>query len=272
MAAMRIHGIDFTCAPRRAKPITVAHCELDGERLRLRDVEALADFTAFERFLATPGPWVGGFDFPFGLPRELIETLGLPSEWQVCADAVAAMDDWRERLAAFRAARPAGSKEPPRLTDRLAGAQSAMKAVNPPVALMYRAGAHRLAAAGLHIAPCRPNGDPRIAIETYPGLIARTLIGRAPYKSDTKAQQTDSRANNREALINGLRTRLHGLLGLEVAASAAQWQALQEDASGDRLDALLCAAQAAWAWRQPSLGMPATPDRLEGWIPWPGLG
>lgn len=265
---MLIHGIDFTCAPRRAKPIAAAHCELDGDRLTLRGLEALTDFVAFEAFLATPGPWVGGFDFPFGLPRELVVALGLPTDWQACAEAVAAMADWRERLAAFRAARPAGRKEPPRHTDRAVGAQSAMKAVNPPVALMYRAGAARLAAAGLHVAPCRPGNDPRIAIETYPALLARALIGRAPYKSDNKAQQTAQRAASRRALVGGLRERLPELLGLQLIADHAQWRALHADASGDLLDAVLCAAQAAWAWRQPGLGMPADVDALEGWIPW----
>lgn len=265
---MLIHGIDFTSAPRRAKPIAIARCELQGDRLALQGLETLTDFAAFEAWLAKPGPWVGGFDFPFGLPRELIVALGLPTAWQACAEAVAAMDDWRERLAAFRATRPAGHKEPPRRTDRLVGAQSAMKAVNPPVALMYRAGAARLAAAGLHVAPCRPRDDPRIAIETYPALLARALIGRTPYKSDDKAQQTAQRAAGRRALMDGLRERLPELLGLRLVADQAHWQVLHANASGDLLDAVLCAAQAAWAWRQPGLGMPADSDILEGWIPW----
>lgn len=270
---MRIYGIDFTSAPRRAKPVTCAGCRLEGDRLSLERIELLSDFGAFEAMLQRPGPWVGGFDFPFGQPRELVEILGLPDDWAGCSRRVAAMsaETWRERLAGFRATRQPGSKEPPRRTDRLSGAQSAMKCFNPPVALMYRAGAPRLLAAGLNIQPCRPNGDDRIAIETYPGLLARALIGRAPYKSDDKAQQTRSRASNRRALIRALQESLPALLGLSLACSGYQLRQLQADASGDRLDALLCAVQAAWAWRQPGMAIPPDADPLEGWIPWPTL-
>ena len=39
-----------------------------------------------------------------------------------------------------------------------------------------------------------------------------------------------------------------------------------DDASGDRLDAVLCLVQAAWAAAQPGCGMPADMDPVEGWI------
>ena len=35
---------------------------------------------------------------------------------------------------------------------------------------------------------------------------------------------------------------------------------------GDRLDAVLCLVQAAWASTQPRFGLPADVDPLEGWI------
>lgn len=43
---------------------------------------------------------------------------------------------------------------------------------------------------------------------------------------------------------------------------------LADDPKADGLDALLCAVQAAWAWRQREhqFGMPADCDPLEGWI------
>jgi len=48
----------------------------------------------------------------------------------------------------------------------------------------------------------------------------------------------------------------------------AQRDALVDDASGDRLDAVLCLLQAAWAQRQgpPRYGLPEELDPLEGWI------
>jgi hypothetical protein len=268
---MRIYGIDFTCAPRPAKPITCAVCDLQDARLTLLRVRRFTGFAAFERLLASSGPWVGGFDFPFGQPRELLTGLRLPTDWPDCCNAVASMpgDAWRAQLAAFRNARPAGRKEPPRATDVAAGAQSAMKSVNPPVALMYRTGAPRLMAAGLDIVPCRRNTDSRSAIETYPGLLARRLIGRASYKSDDRHRQNRERAANRRRLIAALPNRLCRPLGLQLACSASQLRTLAADPSGDRLDALLCAIHAAWAWRQPAFGMPERVDTLEGWIPVP---
>jgi hypothetical protein len=38
------------------------------------------------------------------------------------------------------------------------------------------------------------------------------------------------------------------------------------DAMGDRLDAVLCLMQAAWAALQPGHGLPTQVDPLEGWI------
>ena len=75
---MKIYGVDFTSAPRRAKPITVAHGFFRNSVLHMEKIEAIEDFDAFEGLLRRPGPWVGGFDFPFGLPRELVRDLG----WQ----------------------------------------------------------------------------------------------------------------------------------------------------------------------------------------------
>ncbi|WP_438502924.1 hypothetical protein, partial [Acinetobacter baumannii] len=58
---------------------------------------------------------------------------------------------------------------------------------------MLHAGVPRLVAAGVHMPGLR-DGDPaRVALEAYPGLLARELIGRRSYKSDTKAAQTPER-------------------------------------------------------------------------------
>ena len=59
-------------------------------------------------------------------------------------------------------------------------------------------------------------------------------------------------------------------VGLRLRLTHAQRDALADDASGDRLDAVLCLLQAAWAEQQhraglPRWGLPAF-DPLEGWI------
>ncbi len=55
-------------------------------------------------------------------------------------------------------------------------------------------------------------------------------------------------------------------LGLRLKLSHVQRELLIDDARGDRLDAVLCLMQAAWASLQPDWGLPADLDPLEGWI------
>jgi len=263
----RLLGIDFTSAPTRRKPITVARGTLTGRRLALQRVDALDSFAAFEALLREPGPWLGAFDFPFGLPRELVEALDWPRDWQVLMRHYAALPraTIRDTFAAFCAARPPGRKFAHRACDGPAGSSPSMKWINPPVAFMLHAGVPRLIDAGMHLPGLHDGDDGRVGLEAYPGLLARELIGTRSYKSDDKARQTPERLIARKDLLEALeqgRTRL----GLRVAMSHAQRDALAADASGDRLDALLCLVQAAWASGQPGYGMPEGVDRMEGWI------
>lgn len=260
-------GIDFTSAPTARKPITVARGVLSGTRLALQRVDALADFAAFEALLREPGPWLGGFDFPFGLPRELVQALDWPRDWPALMRHYAALprSTVRATFAAFCAARPAGRKFAHRACDAPAGSSPSMKWVNPPVAFMLHAGVPRLLDAGVHLPALHEGDRSRVALEAYPGLLARELIGTRSYKSDDKGRQTPERLIARKDLLEALeqgRTRL----ALRVAMSHAQRDALAADASGDRLDALLCLVQAGWASGQAGYGVPPGVDALEGWI------
>jgi hypothetical protein len=100
--------------------------------------------------------------------------------------------------------RPAGDKEHRRATDRLAGAISPQKLYGTPVGLMFFEGAPRLLRAGVTI-PGVHIGDPeRVAVEAYPGLLARALIGRRSYKQDSRARQTAERNQARRALLQAI--------------------------------------------------------------------
>ena len=263
MKPLRIFGVDFTCAPRRAKPITAAIGTLEEDLLSLENVERLETFEAFERLLARPGPWVGGFDFPFSLPLELSRDLGWPAGWPQLVRHCAAMSrlEFRKRLDAYRQTRQAGSRYAHRATDAPAGSSSPMKLVNPPVALMFHEGAPRLLAAGVAI-PALVEGDrSRVALEAYPGLLVRRQLGlRDSYKSDTRSAQTPQRRAVRRRVVTSLASGRP--LGIRLRTGID----LVGDGSGDTLDAAICAVQAAWAARQPGYGIPAHAPAGEGWI------
>jgi hypothetical protein len=261
-------GVDFTSRPTRAKPITAAFGEREDAWLRLERIESFDTIDAFANWLKAPGQWLGGFDLPFGLSRELVVALGWPTDWLALMRHVAALP--RERLrahfAAYCAARPAGAKFARRACEAPAGSSPSMKWVNPPVAYMLHAGVPLLIDAGASLPAHAHAGDARrIALEAYPGLLAREAIGRRSYKSDERAKQNAERRLARKDCIDAIE-RGATRLGLLLALTRAQRESLLEDAQGDRLDAVLCLAQAAWASAVPRYGLPERVDPLEGWI------
>ena len=266
-------GCDFSSSPTRRKPIVLALGQRQGARVQLTALQTFDTLAAFGQWLARPGEWVGGFDLPFGLPRELVQALGWPTDWLGCMQHYRTLSrvQIRETFAAFCAARPVGGKFAHRATDGPAGSSPSMKWVNPPVAYMLHAGVPLLLDAGVHL-PGLHAGDPRrVALEAYPGLLAREILGRRSYKSDDRAKHTPDRLIARKDLVHALemgQTRL----ALRLKLSHAQRDALVDDASGDPLDAVLCLLQAAWAERRRTdhgdalYGLPPALDPLEGWI------
>jgi len=273
---MRIYGVDFTSAPRRGKPITVAVCDFAGGVLHVRDYERLGDFPQFEAFLAREGEWVAGLDFPFGQPRKLIDNLGWPQDWEDYVMLVDAMGKqaWVDTVKDYMALRPRGDKLHFRAADRLCNAQSPMKMSFVPVGRMFFQGAPRLAVSGANILPNRPTDDPRTVLEVYPALVARKLVGRgSKYKSDNRDQQTDMARRKREAVLDGLMAACEGLYGFSLDVPEARQAALVDDPTGDMLDTVLGAVQAAWGYtqRDRNYGIPVEVDPLEGWIVDPQL-
>ncbi len=244
----------------------------------LDNLSALPTFADFSDSLRRHCDWVGGFDFPFGLPRELVLHMGWPTSWRDCMRTYAALSrpEIRNLFAAFCASRETGRKFAHRATDRWAGSSPSMKWVNPPVAYMLHAGVPLLIEAGVNL-PGLDAGDRkdvdalgrprRVALEAYPGLLAREVLGRDSYKSDDRAKQTPQRQARRAHLIDAL-AQGHTRLGLQLQLTPTQRAELIADGSGDRLDAVLCLMQAAWGAQHgwPGYGLPKTIDPLEGWI------
>lgn len=274
----RVIGCDFSSRPSARKAIVIAHGTARRGVVELGALERLHSLDAFCAWLAQEQDWIGGFDFPFGLPRELVRDLGWPTEWLACMRHYAGLSRQQIRalFSAYCAGRPAGAKFAHRATDRWAGSSPSMKWVNPPVAYMLHAGVPLLIDAGVHLPGLYPGsgserdraGRPgKIALEAYPGLLARQVLGRASYKSDDKARQTPQRRDQRIVLVDALGSGATPL-AWRVRMTRGQRESLIEDASADALDAVLCLVQAAWGSRQgwPWFGLPPQLDPLEGWI------
>ena len=295
-------GVDFSCAPSKAKPITVAWGQRVGAVVKLEGLEHLPTLGDFEALLSPAHPraaqgWLGGFDFPFGLPRVFVDALGttlqqgldthgqplcdrliqhLQAQCQTRQGFQQLVDQWGQSWG--QGTRP--SKLPHRRGDTAMSGTSSTSPLQTryvPVGKMYFEGLSRLVAADIELPGLRPTlnpapgeGAPRLAFEAYPGLLATEVLGKQSYKSDDKAAQTADRLVQRLTLIDALeqgRTRL----GLRLKLSPAQRDHLASDAKGDRLDAVLCMLQAGWGHQRlqegdARAGIPPGIDPVEGWI------
>jgi len=261
---VKIVGVDFTSAPKRDKRITVAIGAYDG-LLTVGDLVEFSDWPAYEQWLDADDAWLGGFDFPFGLPRRFVDAQRWRGTWaQMVQDCVRG---GKERfveigMKAFVAA--SSNQDKHRATDLRAGSHSPLKTkTNPPVGKMFYEGAWRLLSRGIHIPVLNETGSAKIAVEAYPGLLAKRL-GFNQYKNDKPANSRKNR-DARATILQGLASGAHPL-GVTLSLGSALRRRALTDVSGDTLDAILCAVQAAWASGQTRFGMPAEVDCCEGWI------
>ena len=266
---MTLHllGVDFTSAPTRRKPITVARGRLATGVLRLDAVEALVSMPAFEAVLAEPGPWLGAFDFPFGLPRAFVDAQALGATMAEVSAAVharcAARMDFRALVDGW------GQGLPHRATDLALGpglrSTSPLQTRYVPVGFMWFEGLSRLLAAGVSLPGLHAADPQRQALEGYPGALAHAVLGRRSYKNSDEPDRLIARIDLVDALEQG-RVPAPYAGAPRLKLGHALREALVADASGDRLDAVLCLVQAAWAAGQPALAQPTQVDAVEGWI------
>ena len=265
---MLLAGIDFTSSPSRRKPVTVALGRLHGETVQVVAIEALPTLAAFAAWLQTPGPWLAAFDFPFGLPRAFVEANGFGA---TCAEVIANVRSrcptrmaWRAFIDAWGNSQAVGAKLLHRRTDRASSvvSTSPLQTRYVPVGLMYYEGVARLVEAGATM-PGLHAGDPeRIALEGYPRRLAHALIERRSYKNS----DLPDRAEAREAIVVALESGDARCGSVVAQVESALRRSIVADASGDRLDALLCLMQAAVASRLQTYGIPDDIDPVEGWI------
>ena len=299
-------GLDFSCAPSKRKPLTLAWGRRAGQVIRLERVDELTTLAELDALIAPEGAaaqpmlatgFVMGCDFPFGLPSPFVDALAahgpgdLPALLQDlghaaqgaaadrliralhhhCGDRAGfqrLIDGWGQT---WQTDRPQGSKLLHRATDCAVPGLSSTSPLQTryvPVGKMYFEGMARLVQADLSLPGLRQGRAHAIALEAYPGLLAGELLGKRSYKSDSDA--APARLIARMDLVDALeqgRTRL----GLRLKLSPAQRDQLVADPKGDRLDAVLCLMQAGWAhWQHEqgsaSWGLPAKVHAVEGWI------
>jgi hypothetical protein len=77
-------GIDFTCNPSRASRSRSRAGASPAAGCSSKGSSRCPTLAAFEAWLQTPGPWLGAFDFPFGLPRVFVDSNRLGS---TCAES-----------------------------------------------------------------------------------------------------------------------------------------------------------------------------------------
>ena len=273
-----VYGIDCTSSPTRRKPIVAVECRLAGDVLRVVEQpwRYFETFDKFEAFLAAPPPrgsqqWVAAADFPFGLPIRFLENMKWPMEWTDYIDAQVAplcRQGWRDLLDEYKKDRPAGDREHRRRTDEITGAISPQKQYGVPVGMMLYEGAPRLRRAGVMIPGLQQGCPERVVVEGYPGVAVRNFLGeRVSYKSDVSRKQTPARLSARRAILDALLERSVELYGIRVQG-IEDHDVLTTDGTGDHLDSLLCALQAAWAWSRggPDFGFVSPICRTEGWI------
>lgn len=275
---MKVYGIDFTSAPGSKKPIACARgASHRTGGLVIHEIERLTGFGDFEAFLDQKGPWFAGLDAPLGLPWPFLNEVGLPNEW---TDYVSEIWQWEkpgflEKVRSYKDGKPAGEKEPLRITDSLAKSKSPLKIYQVPVGKMFFEAAPRLLASEVSVLPYRPSNDNRKVVEAYPALIARRFPGK--YKVSGKGGDAQAIKTARQRILSALVSPEVFLdFGFRVELNPVVVTEALEDGQGDILDAVLCAVQAAWSYQKgpPNFGIPRGNHPVisaEGWIVDPGL-
>ncbi|HZW73043.1 MAG TPA: DUF429 domain-containing protein, partial [Caldimonas sp.] len=205
---------------------------------------------------------------PFGLPRAFVDAHALGATTAEVIVAVrsrcATRLEWRAFIDAWGNTQPNGARLLHRRTDTASpvASTSPMQTRYVPVGLMYYEGMSRLIDAGVSMPAQCHRGDPqRIALEAYPRRLAHAIVARRSYKNGDDDDRRAARTTIIEALEAG-RERF----GFALACDGALRSSLVDDASGDRLDAVLCLAQVAIASRRAGYGVPDDVDPVEGWI------
>jgi signal transduction histidine kinase len=273
---MKIYGINFNHSPSAKKPIHIAVCDFKASHgLTVTKVVSLQTLKEFDTFLKQKGPWFAGVNFPLGQPNYFVKKMNLPDKWSSYVKDISRwkLDGFEKKLKQFKAKLPKGTKEPLRLTDTMAGAESPAKLNQKNLAKQFFEGTHCLLKAGVSILPCNPKNDKRVVLETFPDLVAQRF---AVHDLGGKKKHVDIE-NLHKDIIKGLETpEFEQDFGFKIFLDDTLKLKCVEESNGAILNAILVSTQVTWAYSvgKPHYGMPDMQHpniQTEGWIVDPSL-
>jgi predicted nuclease with RNAse H fold len=268
---MKVLGIDVTSRPSRKKPLVIASGEFRHGRLCIEEISCQSSFSGFEDLLVSRSPWVAGVDAPLSFPSGFCDYLGT-SDWRDCCRRVRSLGrkGFEEAVYAYRPTLRKGQSLPLRECDRRAGAKSPLLLAYVPVGKMAYEVMSRLYRAECRVVPFeRPLRGRGVVLETYPALITRRFIPGRKYKHEGWKTPDAPCLAAREDLVKALGEHpFSDYFGFSVTMTGPAEEMCVEDVQGDVLDAVLCAATAAWGYsmRREGYGVPCGPGSAEGWI------
>jgi len=285
---MKIFGLDFTSAPARRKPLVLAVGEFSDLGLEIEGFELFVDYASLTSFVNVAGPVVIGFDFPFSQAAKLVkdknpifQNLKWPVSWEGFVKRFSAMSrkEFEATLEKYKLNRDDKDKHHKRVVDKMTSAQSPQTLYGTPVGKMFYEGSKIFIEYGYSVVPVRMNSSQVVAVEAYPGVFARDYAKQQTYKAGKRKRDENEAALAREqARANVIKAMFQPsfekVYGFQVYFGDSIREIAVKDDSGDSLDSLICAVQAAWAWtrRNDNFGLPGPdfidPDVLafEGWI------
>ena len=276
--SIKVFGLDFTSAPSKSKPLVFVHgYGTSRSNLFIFKLELWSNFINFEKFLSQKGPWVAGFDFPFGLPIDFLKKNKLSLNWNKYVNYLGkyTKNELEQKIKTFKDAQPYGQKDLNRITDSMNKARSPLKIINPPLIKMFYEGAKRLANSGITVIPFHLPHDNRIVFETYPALLSRLYTGS--YKSNRTIERNKNLRMSRQKILDGILSQhLTKTLSFSIDLKEDIKKKILDDNTGDTLDSILCCIQAYWSYLQ---GWPyfrinskdLITIKSEGWIVSPNL-
>jgi signal transduction histidine kinase len=273
---MKIFGINFNHSPSQKHPITIAVCDFKiSQGLSVTKVVSLSTLKEFDTFLKQKGPWFAGVNFPLGQSNVFLKKMNLPEKWASYIKDINRwkLDGFENKIKQFKAKLPKGTKEPLRLTDTMAGAESLLKSNQKYLARQFFEGTHCLLKSGVSILPCNPKSDKRVVLETFPDLVAQRF---AVHSLGTKGKNVDIE-NLHKDIIKGLETpEFEQDFKYKIFLDDSLKLKCVEESDGAKLNAILISTQVAWAYSEgkPHYGMPDSQHpnlQSEGWIIDPSL-